>query len=178
MTAVTQPRINKNTLLAYTHTLRPNLLNDFRIGYHRIDFDTLNHFDVERPSDAGPSLGIPGFDGDTGYSNPGIPSINVSNFSGLVAAARTGPVRHDVPVSNVLAYNRGSHNIRAGFDLRRMATGRRAANDPRGLLRLQRRHQRLLRRRLHARAAAHGHPAHGSDPGPRGRLAQRLLRQR
>ncbi len=36
-------------------------------------------------------------------------------------------------MSNVLAYNRGSHNVRGGFDLRRMATGRRAANDPRGL---------------------------------------------
>ena len=35
-------------------------------------------------------------------------------------------------MSNVLAYNRGSHNVRAGFDLRRLATGRRAANDPRG----------------------------------------------
>ena len=32
----------------------------------------------------------------------------------------------------MLAYTRGSHNVRAGFDLRRMATGRRAANDPRG----------------------------------------------
>ena len=35
-------------------------------------------------------------------------------------------------MSNVLAYNRGSHNVRFGFDLRRLATGRRAANDPRG----------------------------------------------
>src|SRR5213594_4011934 len=35
-------------------------------------------------------------------------------------------------MSNVMAYNRGSHNVRAGFDRRRMATGRRAANDPRG----------------------------------------------
>ena len=43
VTAVTQPRVNKNSLFAYTHTLRPNLHNDFRIGYHRIDFDTLNH---------------------------------------------------------------------------------------------------------------------------------------
>ena len=35
-------------------------------------------------------------------------------------------------MSNVLAYTRGSHNLRGGFDLRRLATGRRAANDPRG----------------------------------------------
>ena len=43
---ITQPRVNKNSLFAYTHTLRPNLYNDFRIGYHRIDFDTLNYFSV------------------------------------------------------------------------------------------------------------------------------------
>ena len=45
-TAVTQPRVNNNWLFGYTHTLKPNLHNDFRIGYHRIDFDTLNPFAV------------------------------------------------------------------------------------------------------------------------------------
>ena len=34
-TQVTQPRVNNNWLGGYTHTLKPNLLNDFRIGYHR-----------------------------------------------------------------------------------------------------------------------------------------------
>ena len=134
VTAVTQPRVNKNWLGSYTHTLRPNLLNDFRIGYHRIDFDTVNPFYVDGPADAGTALGIPGFTGDTAYSNPGLPSINVSNFSGL-GAGGTNWFQFDTTfqMSNVLAYNRGSHNIRGGFDLRRMATGRRAANDPRGL---------------------------------------------
>jgi hypothetical protein len=134
ITAVTQPRVNKNWLFSYTHTLRPNLHNDFRIGYHRIDFDTLNPFAVDGPNDAGTSLGIPGFDGDTRYSNPGIPSINITNFAGL-GAAGTNWYQFDTTfqVSNVLAWTRGSHNIRTGFDLRRLATGRRAANDPRGL---------------------------------------------
>ena len=134
VTAVTQPRVNKNWLGSYTHTLRPNLLNDFRIGYHRIDFDTVNPFYVSGPADAGTALGIPGFTGDTAYSNPGLPSINVSNFNGL-GAGGTNWFQFDTTfqMSNVLAYNRGSHNIRGGFDLRRMATGRRAANDPRGL---------------------------------------------
>jgi hypothetical protein len=133
VTAVTQPRVNKNWLGSYTHTLRPNLLNDFRIGYHRIDFDTVNPFYVDGPADAGTALGIPGFNGDTAFNNPGLPSINVSNFSGL-SAAGTNWFQFDTTfqMSNVLAYNRGSHNIRTGFDLRRMATGRRAANDPRG----------------------------------------------
>ena len=68
------------------------------------------------------------------FNNPGIPSINVSNFNGL-GAGGTNWFQFDTTfqVSNVLAYTRGSHNIRAGFDLRRLATGRRAANDPRGL---------------------------------------------
>ena len=134
ITGVTQPRVNKNTLFSYTHTLKPNLLNDFRIGYHRIDFDTLNQFSVNGQTGVGTGLGIPGFNGDTRWNNPGIPSVNISNFSGL-GAGGTNRYQFDTTfqASNVLAYNRGSHNVRTGFDLRRMATGRRAANDPRGL---------------------------------------------
>jgi hypothetical protein len=131
--AITQPRVNKNTVVSYTHTLRPTLLNDFRIGYHRVGFDTLNPFAVNRQSAAGSDLGIPGFDGDVRYANPGIPSINISAFGGL-GGAGTNWYQFDTTfqLSNVAAYSRGSHNVRAGFDLRRLATGRRAANDPRG----------------------------------------------
>ncbi len=131
--AVTQPRVNKNWLLGYTHTLTPNLHNDFRVGYHRVAFDTLNSFEVNGQTDAGSGLGIPGFDGDIRYKNAGIPSINISTFSGL-GGGGTNWYQFDTTyqVSNVLAYTRGSHNVRAGFDLRRLATGRRAANDARG----------------------------------------------
>ena len=130
---VTQPRVNKNTLFSYTHTLRPNLYNDFRIGYHRIDFDTLNAFSVGGIATAGADLGIPGFNGDVRYNNPGIPTINISAFSGLgTAGANWFQFDTTFQMSNVMAYNRGSHNVRFGFDLRRMTTGRRAANDPRG----------------------------------------------
>ena len=133
VSGITQPRVNKNTLVSYTHSLRPNLHNDFRIGYHRIDFDTLNYFSVNGVSSAGADLGIPGFDGDVRYQNPGIPSINITNFSGL-GGGGTNWFQFDTTfqMSNVLAYTRGSHNVRAGFDLRKLATGRRAANDPRG----------------------------------------------
>jgi hypothetical protein len=134
VSGITQPRVNKNTLVSYTHTLSPTLHNDFRIGYHRIDFDTLNYFSINDVSSAGSDLGIPGFDGDVRYQNPGIPSINISAFSGL-GGGGTNWFQFDTTfqMSNVLAYTRGSHNVRAGFDLRRLATGRRAANDPRGL---------------------------------------------
>ena len=130
---ITQPRVNKNSLFSYTHTLRPNLHNDFRIGYHRIDFDTLNYFWVNNLTGVGTALGIPGFDGDTRYGNLGIPGVGVSSFSGL-GGSGTNWHQFDTTfqMSNVLAYTRGTHNIRAGFDARRMATGRRAQNDARG----------------------------------------------
>jgi len=131
--AVQQPRVNYNTVVSYTHTLSPKLLNDFRIGYHKVRFDTLNPFLVGGQHSAGSQLGIPGFDGDVRYDNPGIPSINVSGFAGL-GGAGTNWYQFDntFQMSNVTAYTRGSHNVRAGFDLRRLETGRRAANDPRG----------------------------------------------
>jgi hypothetical protein len=130
---ITQPRVNKNTLVSYTHTLGSNLHNDFRIGYHRLDFDTLNHFAVNGIGTAGSDLGIPGFDGDVRYNNPGLPNIGISNFSGL-GQGGTNWYQFDTTfqMSNVLAYNRGAHNIRTGFDARRLTTGRRAANSPRG----------------------------------------------
>src|SRR5262249_16473961 len=85
-TSVTQPRINKNYLFAYDHTLSPSLYNDFRIGYHDLTFDTLNYYQVNGLSDAGTALGIPGFNGDTLYSNPGIPTINSTGFTSLGSA--------------------------------------------------------------------------------------------
>lgn len=132
-TGIAQPRVNKNTLLGYTHTLTPSLHNDFRIGYHRIDFDTINNFTVDGIGSAGTELGIPGFDFDTRYDNPGIPSISVSAFNAL-GAGGTNWSQFDTTfqMSNVLAYTKGNHNIRAGFDIREMKTGRRAANTPRG----------------------------------------------
>jgi len=133
ITGITQPRVNKNTLFSYTHTLKPNLYNDFRIGYHRLDFDTLNQFSVNGVASAGSDLGIPGFNGDVKFKNPGLPSINISNFSGL-STGGTNWYQFDTTfqMSNVAAYNREAHNVRFGFDLRRLTTGRRAANDPRG----------------------------------------------
>jgi hypothetical protein len=134
VTGSTVPRVNKNTLVAYTHTLTPRLLNDFRIGHHRVDADTLNYFETNGLRTAGTELGIPGFDGDVRYNNAGIPNFTISGFSGL-GLGGTNWYQFDTTfqLSNVLAYSTGSHNLRAGFDARKMATGRRAANDARGL---------------------------------------------
>ena len=125
--------MNKNTLGSWQQTISPTLLNDFRIGYHRIDFDSLNNFTIAGVPSAGSDIGIPGFDGDVKYDNPGIPSIGVTGFAGL-GNGGTNWYQFDTTfqMSNVLSWTKGTHNIRTGFDLRKMATGRRAANSPRG----------------------------------------------
>jgi hypothetical protein len=127
------PNTNRNTLVAYTHTLTPTLLNDFRIGYHSVYDDNLNYFALNGINGAGAAIGVPGFDGDVRHNNPGIPNFAISGFSGL-GGGGTNWYQFDktFQFSNVLAYTRGSHNIRTGFDARRLETGRRAANSPRG----------------------------------------------
>ncbi|MBA3888805.1 MAG: TonB-dependent receptor, partial [Acidobacteria bacterium] len=133
ITGAKQPRKNMNYLGAYTHTITSNLLNDFRIGYHSVPEDTLNHFFVSGLTSAGSDLGIPGFDGDVRYSNPGIPDISITGFNGL-GLGGTNWLQFDrtFQLSNIIAFNRGAHNVRAGFDARRVETGRQAANSPRG----------------------------------------------
>jgi hypothetical protein len=133
ITGAKQPRKNTNYLGAYTHTITRSLLNDFRIGYHSVPEDTLNHFFVNGLASAGADLGIPGFDGDVRYQNPGIPDIGITGFAGL-GLGGTNWLQFDrtFQLSNIVAYNRGTHNIRAGFDARRVETGRQAANSPRG----------------------------------------------
>ena len=89
-TGLFQPRTNKNTLGSWQQTLSPTLLNDFRIGYHRLDIDSLNNLMIAGVPSAGSDIGIPGFDGDVRYDNPGIPTIGLTGFSGWATPAPTG----------------------------------------------------------------------------------------
>jgi hypothetical protein len=128
-----QPRTNQNWLGSYTHTLRSNLHNDFRIGYHSVVFDTVNFFYYTGVEGAGAALGIPGFDGDVKYSNPGIPAMSPSNFATL-GPSGTNWFETDktFQLSDVISYTKGTHNLRAGFDMRKLQTSRRAQNNARG----------------------------------------------
>lgn len=127
------PRTNKNVLVGYTHTLTPSLLNDFRIGFQSMANPDLNYFHTQGLLSAGSELGIPGFDGDVRYTNPGIPNFSVSGFSDL-GPGGTNWFNDSTTfqVSNVTSLSHGSHNLRAGIDMRRLYYARLAANEPRG----------------------------------------------
>jgi len=132
--ADTTPVTTSNYTLGYTHTLTPNLVNDFRVGRNFFDTATLNPFASGGQTSAGTNLGIPGFNGDTQYNNPGIPDFTITGFNGF-ANGSTNWYQNDstVQISEQLSWAHGSHNIMAGLEFRRLATGRAAVNSARGL---------------------------------------------
>jgi len=131
--ATTVPTEVRNYTIGYTHTLTPNLVNDLRVGRNFLKSDALNYFAVSGLSSAGTDLGIPGFNGDTSYVNPGIPDFNVTGFNGL-GNGGTNWFQNDSThqLSEQLSWSKGSHNVMAGFEFRRLATGRAAVNSARG----------------------------------------------
>ncbi len=131
----TTPVTATNYTVGYTHTLTPNLVNDFRVGRNFFNTATLNPFASGGQTGTGTSLGIPGFNGDTAFNNPGLPDFNITGFNGINNAS-TNWYQNDstVQISEQLSWNRGVHNITAGFEFRRLATGRAAVNSPRGSL--------------------------------------------
>jgi hypothetical protein len=131
--ATSTPTTVTNYTFGYTHTLTSNLVNDFRVGRNFFDTATLNPFATSNQTSAGTNLGIPGFQGDSQYNNPGIPDFNITGFNGM-ANASSNWYQNDstVQISDQISWSHGAHNIMAGLEFRRLATGRAAVNSARG----------------------------------------------
>ena len=128
------PANNRNLAIGYTHILTQNLINDFRFGRNHLMTNNLNYWTVNGLLDAGTKLGIPNFTGDTTFHNPGIPDITISGFMGL-GNAGSNWYQDDTTWHGYdqVSYRHGSHNFMAGIEIRKLITGRAAANSPRGL---------------------------------------------
>ena len=128
------PANNRNIAIGYTHIITPSLVNDFRFGRNHLMTNNLNFWAQNGLLDAGTQLGIPNFTGDTTFNNPGIPDITVSGFMTL-GNAGSNWYQDDTTWHGYdqVSYRRGSHNIMAGVEVRKLTTGRAAANNPRGL---------------------------------------------
>lgn len=130
---VTTPLVTDNHTVSYTHTITPTLVSDVRFGRNFFDSQTVNPFYSQGITDAGTQLGIPGFDADSRFENPGIPDFNISGFSGLNMSG-TNWFQDDKTwqFSGQISWTRGSHTIMAGAEFRKLITGREAGNSPRG----------------------------------------------
>lgn len=128
------PSVTDNFTIGYTHTLKPTLVNDFRMGRQGINTDSVNYFYVNNILDAGTKLGIAGFDADSKSKNPGTPEFNVAGFSGWGNSGTNWFQKdHTWQFSEQISYTRHNHNIMAGAEFRKLYTSRSAANSPRGV---------------------------------------------
>jgi hypothetical protein len=132
------PTDSRNTAFGYTHIITPKLVNDFHIGLNTVTSNNLDYFAVNGLKDAGTKLGIPGFNSDTAYNNPGIPTFYFDTYEQLGnTGANWYQDDRNIDGYEQLSYTFGKHNVMAGVELRRLTIGREAANDARGAFNFQ-----------------------------------------
>jgi len=122
-----------NYVIGYTHTLTPNMVNDMRFGRNYFNTASLNYFAENNLTNAGSQLGIPGFNGDVAFNNPGVPIMSISGFQGFGNGA-TNWYQDDSTWQGAdqFSWTHGSHNIMAGVEFRKLETGRQATNSAQG----------------------------------------------
>ena len=132
--ATTIPVTTSNYTVGYTHTLTPNLVNDFRVGRHRLDTDDIELLHRERPEERRDEPGNHGLSPETrSTTTPAFRNSTSRASTDWATRERTG-TRPTARISfpNRLVGSHGSHNIVAGAEFRRLATAREATNSPRG----------------------------------------------
>jgi hypothetical protein len=126
------PSKQNNFVVGYTQVVTPNLVNQFQVGRNQVSLNSANGYFVNPSLQSQLSgLTIPGYANPAG--NPGDPSVTISGYQGIGSTARNSLQTDEVWTFNdTLSWNRGAHNVIAGFDISRVYTTRFAANSPRG----------------------------------------------
>jgi Carboxypeptidase regulatory-like domain len=133
------PTNSRNYAFGYTHVITPSLVNDFHFGVNKLISNNLNYWAENDLKNAGTNLGIPGFNFDTKYNNPGIPVITfaagVTGSYQTLGNAGSNWYQDDRTYDfyDEISYTRGRHTIMGGVEFRRLTIGREASNNPLGL---------------------------------------------
>ena len=128
---------------------------------------------------AGTELGIPTFDGDSKYNNPGIPDFNITGFNGF-GSAGTNWYQNDSThqISEQISWIAWfpQHHGRRGVS----PTGHRPGGRQQRArhIFIQRNAVRLCAGRFHLRAPGKLRHGRSGNPRTRRRVARRLLRSR
>jgi hypothetical protein len=128
------PTDSRNGVAAYTHIITPNLVNDLRYGYNIVVTRNINYFAQNNIQGAGSALGIPGFTSDVTASNPGLPTITITNYQATAGEDGTNWFQDDRTLTGYdqLSYTHGKHSLMAGVSIRKLTIGRAAVNGARG----------------------------------------------
>ncbi|HYZ83635.1 MAG TPA: TonB-dependent receptor [Bryobacteraceae bacterium] len=128
------PVDSNNFSVGYTHTLTPRLVSDARFGRQYSNASLVNDFYLKQIVGAGAELGIPGFDADVRYDNPGIPDFMVPGFTAF-SNIGTNSFLDDKTwqISEQISLTHGAHTIMAGVEFRKLITGQEGGTSSRGV---------------------------------------------
>ncbi|WP_263379689.1 TonB-dependent receptor [Granulicella paludicola] len=130
------PANSRNYAIGYTHIITPNIVNDLHLGLNQFYTAAVNYWYQNGLKTAGTDLGIPGFNYDTTQNMPGIPNVQVTSNTGMnIGNNGTNWFQDDRTLDGYdqISYTHGKHNIIAGVEIRKLETGRIAANEVLGL---------------------------------------------
>ena len=179
--ANTTPVTDSNYTVGYTHTITPDLPGPTisRVGRNFFFTAILNPFSVSGNKNAGTALGIPGFNGDSTFNNPGIPDFNITGFNGLNNAS-TNWYQNDSTTQLYEQMSWNHHSLqypgRTRIPSPRHRTRRRQQRSR--SIHVQRNPQRLRARRFHPRNNVLLYHARTRSARPHRQIARRLLRHR
>lgn len=112
----------QNMNLTWNHTFGSNMINEARIGYNRLGFNTINPIKAVQPSSFGFSINP-----QSGPSGASLPCIDMNSYEPPTGACEFG-FSYDGPqpridqtyqVSDNFSWVVGAHAFKMGFDMRR-----------------------------------------------------------
>ncbi len=117
------PVSTRNWVVGYTQTITPNMVNDFRVGRQHLVTNALNYWYANNLTNAGTALGIPGFNGDTAFNDPGIPVFTDTGFMTL-GNGSTNWFQFDTTWQGTdsFTWTHGAHTLIFGAELRKLIT--------------------------------------------------------
>lgn len=127
----TQTNGNVSTVLSETHIFSPTLINEFRLGYHRIHTERLQPF--ANMGGINQQYGIPGVPDSP--PNGGLVQIKISGLSEMGGHNNLplDEISDDYQLEENITKIHGSHTFKAGFEYQRMRVGVYSAQFPHGI---------------------------------------------
>jgi hypothetical protein len=111
------------------------LSNNASATWNRNSSQTRNYFtDTENDPSTEAGIAVPNTAGsiaDTKFYN-GLPSLNITNFAGLSNTTPSATVNQTISFSDFVSYRHKKHNMRFGFDIRRVHADSVGGNNPLG----------------------------------------------
>jgi trimeric autotransporter adhesin len=111
------------------------LSNNASVNWNRLNSETRNYF-TNKPNNPSATAGLTIPNQSGGFADPefynGLPSLSISNFQGLSNTTPNQTINQTISYSDYVAWRYKKHNMRYGFDVRRVHLDLIGGNNPLG----------------------------------------------